>query len=183
MYLLCGSFCFTIYLWPGALKVYKNNLFLFSRGGGVVVGGFFILNIIQKPFFLIQQVKGRRYLRSDPRNISSPEVPFHVYQKELILILISMKLSCSNHVQTLRAQIYMMQSLFHRIQPAQAHVHGFTCQYWHVQTNTCSPFVTNINFFLLSLHILRELGYGPKWCCSVYITPGWGLIKEFSYEV
>lgn len=103
--------------------------------------------------------------------------------KELILILISMKLSCSNHVQTLRAQIYMMQSLFHRIQPAQAHVHGFTCQYWHVQTNTCSPFVTNINFFLLSLHILRELRYGPKWCCSVYITPGWGLIKEFSYEV
>lgn len=80
MYLLCGSFCFTIYLWTGALKVYKNNLFLFSRGG-VVVGGFFILNIIQKPFFLIQQVKGRRYLRSDPRNISSPEVPFHVYQR------------------------------------------------------------------------------------------------------
>lgn len=34
MYLLCGSFCFTIYLWTGALKVYKNNLFLFSRGGG-----------------------------------------------------------------------------------------------------------------------------------------------------
>lgn len=29
-------------------------------------------------------------------------------------------------------------------------------------TNTCSPFVTNINFFLLSLHILRELRYGPN---------------------
>lgn len=170
MYLLCGSFCFTIYLWTGALKVYKNNLFLFSRGGDCCWWVFYFKYYSETIFF---NTTGKR-----------ETIPTQWPSK---YIFTWGALSClskrTNFNSVLRAQIYMMQSLFHRIQPAQAHVHGFTCQYWHVQTNTCSPFVTNINFFLLSLHILRELRYGPKWCCSVYITPGWGLIKEFSYEV